>query len=308
MALTIKMRIDEQPEHSYVFTTGDGGQIELLPLSVVQNGSYTAPDGTAYNIVTVNVPETELEHLNITANGTYTAEDGTAYDVVTVNVQPLLEAVTRSFTENGTYTIEPSEGKDGISGVTVVVDVPEYIPVLENIQDTITQNGQYTYVPSVYYDGIGQIDIDVDVPTGGGTSNVVMGTFTPTDGANQTISTGHTGVVRALYFWVIDKTSLDNVAVQNLTRAYSALNIGAGNTAYFWKLETHRTGTSGNTLASNGYYQVMSAAAQGTAPSNLVGISSDGGTIYYRGKASTGTTAYGFSPQVQYGYLVVYDS
>ena len=107
MALTIRMRIDEQPEHSYVFSTGDGGQIELIPLSVVKNGSYTAPDGKAYNIVTVNVPDTELEHLNITANGTYTAEDGTAYDVVTVNVEPILEEVTRSYTENGTYTDKP---------------------------------------------------------------------------------------------------------------------------------------------------------------------------------------------------------
>lgn len=308
MALTIKMRIDEQPEHSYVFSTGDGGQIELLPLSVVQNGTYRpSEENQAFNLVTVNVPQPIVEQLNITANGTY-EQAGVVYDVVTVNVQPLLEAVTRSFTENGTYTIEPTEGYDGISDVTVVVDVPEYIPVLENIQDTITQNGQYTYVPSEYYDGISQIDIEVDVPTGGGTSNVVEGVFTPTDGANQTITTGHTGVVRALYFWVIDKTSLDNLSVQNLTRAYSAVNIGTGNTSYFWKLETHRTGTSGNTLASNGCYQVMSASAQGTAPSNLVGISSDGGTIYYRGKASTGTTAYGFSPQVQYGYLVVYDS
>lgn len=123
MALTIKMRIDEQPEHSYVFSTGDGGQIELIPLSVVQNGSYTPEVGKAYNLVTVNVPETELEHLNITANGTYTAEDGRAYDVVTVNVEPLLEAVTRTYTENGTYTIEPSEGFDGIERATLTVNV-----------------------------------------------------------------------------------------------------------------------------------------------------------------------------------------
>lgn len=122
MALTIKMRIDENPEHSYVFST-DGGQIELIPLSVIQNGNYSAPDGKAYNLVSVNVPVPMIESLNITENGTYTAEDGHAYDVVTVNVEPLLELVTRSITENGTYTIEASEGYDGISRATVTVNV-----------------------------------------------------------------------------------------------------------------------------------------------------------------------------------------
>lgn len=56
MALTIKMRIDENPEHSYIFSTGDGGQIELIPLSVVQNGRYEAEKGKAFNLVTVDVP------------------------------------------------------------------------------------------------------------------------------------------------------------------------------------------------------------------------------------------------------------
>ena len=122
MALTIKMRIDEQPEHSYVFST-DGGQIELIPLSVIQNGNYSAPDGKAYNLVSVNVPVTILDELNITENGTYTAEDGHAYDVVTVNIEPLLEIVSRSITENGTYVIDPSEGYDGIERATITVNV-----------------------------------------------------------------------------------------------------------------------------------------------------------------------------------------
>lgn len=124
MALVLKMQINEQPENQYVFSTGDGGQIELIPLSVVANGSYSAPDGKAYNLVTVNVPDTELESLNITENGTYNAPDGTAYNVVTVNVEPILEAVSRTYSANGTYTIQPSEGSDGISSVTVVVNVP----------------------------------------------------------------------------------------------------------------------------------------------------------------------------------------
>ena len=87
MSLTIKMRIDENPEHSYIFSTGDGGQIELIPLSVVQNGRYEAEEGKAFNLVTVNVPETMLETLNITENGTFTSDSGHAWNVVNVNVE-----------------------------------------------------------------------------------------------------------------------------------------------------------------------------------------------------------------------------
>lgn len=124
MALTIRMRIDENDEHSYYYATGDGTQIELIPLVVNANGEYVPAEGKAYNRVTVTVPETELETLVVDANGTYNAPDGKAYNVVKVNVQSVLEAVTRSYTENGTYTIEPSEGYDGISGVTINIDVP----------------------------------------------------------------------------------------------------------------------------------------------------------------------------------------
>lgn len=125
MALTIKMRIDENPEHSYVFSTGDGGQIELIPLSVVQNGEYRPAEANqAFNLVTVNVPTPVVESLNITENGTFTSESGHVWNVVNVNVEPLLEAVSRTITENGTYTITPSEGYDGINQIMLNIDVP----------------------------------------------------------------------------------------------------------------------------------------------------------------------------------------
>lgn len=305
MGLTIKMRIDEHPEHTYVYSTGDDGHIELIPLSVVANGHYAPDDGYGYSYVDVDVPEPVIETLNITENGTYTAE-GKVWNVVTVDVAPLLESVTKYYDTNGTYSFTPSAGKDGISDVTVTVDVPQALPNLESIVDTITANGQYTYTAGVGYDGIDSVDLDVNV-SGGSGGNVVVGLFTPVDGASQSFNTGRTGIVRALYLWPVDKSAVDDVAVQYILRAYSAVNTGTGNGSYFWKLSTLRSGTSGSTLASNGYYQVMSANAIGTAPSNVVGISSDGGTIYYRGKASAGTTSYGFTPQAQYNYMVVYD-
>ena len=66
MALVLKMQIDDKQEHQYIFSTGEEGTIELIPLSVVANGRYQAPEGKAYNLVSVEVPEIELESLNIT--------------------------------------------------------------------------------------------------------------------------------------------------------------------------------------------------------------------------------------------------
>jgi hypothetical protein len=58
-------------------------------LSVTANGTYSE-DGVVYKPVVVNVPETPLSSLSVTANGTYTAPSGTAYNEVDVNV-PLPE-------------------------------------------------------------------------------------------------------------------------------------------------------------------------------------------------------------------------
>lgn len=63
-----------------------GGDVTIEPLSVDENGTYTAPSGTAYTPVTVEVPQTVLDTLNVTENGTYTAEEGHAYDEVNVSV------------------------------------------------------------------------------------------------------------------------------------------------------------------------------------------------------------------------------
>jgi hypothetical protein len=58
-------------------------------LSVTKNGRYHE-DGVVYDPVIVNVPETPLSKLTVTENGTYTAPSGTAYNEVDVDV-PLPE-------------------------------------------------------------------------------------------------------------------------------------------------------------------------------------------------------------------------
>lgn len=59
--------------------------------------------------------------LQITANG---AKDVTNYKNVNVNVAPNLEQKTVTITENGTTDVTPTTGKDGMSKVTVNVNVP----------------------------------------------------------------------------------------------------------------------------------------------------------------------------------------
>lgn len=55
-------------------------------LSVEENGTYKAPDGSTYESVTVEVPPVDAGTLEVTENGTYEAEDGTAYSKVIVAV------------------------------------------------------------------------------------------------------------------------------------------------------------------------------------------------------------------------------
>lgn len=179
MALTIRMRIDENDEHSYYYATGDGTQIELIPLVVNANGEYVPDEGKAYNRVTVTVPETELETLVVDANGTYNAPDGKAYNVVRVNVQSVLEAVTRSYTANGTYTIEPSEGFDGISGVTINIDVPT-----GGGGDVVTVYKRFTPTAD---DTVYTIDLSADKPQNKQLNGFII---RPALGTFQSISSG----------------------------------------------------------------------------------------------------------------------
>lgn len=67
----------------------DDRDLKVEGLSVTENGRYHE-DGVVYDPVIVNVPETPLSKLTVTENGTYTAPSGTAYSEVDVDV-PLPE-------------------------------------------------------------------------------------------------------------------------------------------------------------------------------------------------------------------------
>lgn len=63
-----------------------GADIVVERLAVTENGTYTADEGTAYNVVKVNVPQLTTYELTTNGNGVYTPEEGKAYNKVTVNV------------------------------------------------------------------------------------------------------------------------------------------------------------------------------------------------------------------------------
>ena len=63
--------------------------VTVEPLTANQNGVYTAPEGTAYSPVTVDVdvPEPVITPLSVNENGTYNAPTGVdGYSPVTVSV------------------------------------------------------------------------------------------------------------------------------------------------------------------------------------------------------------------------------
>ena len=69
---------------------GTGGNITLQPITITENGVYTAGVGNGYNKVTVNVeipecPEIPLTAITINSNGTYIPEEG-GYNEVIVDV------------------------------------------------------------------------------------------------------------------------------------------------------------------------------------------------------------------------------
>ena len=54
---------------------GGGSETQIDPLSVTENGTYTAEDGHAYSPVTVDVPNPSTGSISIIENGTYDVTD-----------------------------------------------------------------------------------------------------------------------------------------------------------------------------------------------------------------------------------------
>ena len=86
------------------------------------------------------------EPITITQNGTYTAPDGVGYSPINVNV-PSKEEETKSITitENGTTTVLPTSGKV-LSKVDIVANVPQSVAsgTVKNLLDA-TKSAMYLF-------------------------------------------------------------------------------------------------------------------------------------------------------------------
>ena len=128
---------------------GDGGSsLDVESLSVTENGTYEAEEGTAFNPVTVNVPSPELKTYAINMNGDYDSPSGTAWNHVRVSVPKQRLTVT----ENGTYN-HTAQTTGGFS--PVVVNVPQ----LDAITGNFSANGSYVAPSGKAYD-----NVNVNVP------------------------------------------------------------------------------------------------------------------------------------------------
>lgn len=128
-----------------------GSDIDVKPLSVTENGTYTAPSGEAYSPVVVDVEGiVPTGTFPISENGQY---DITQYASVDVTVPQIEPTGTIEISQNGTYDVSDYAEAD--------VDVPQPSGTLP-----ITQNG--TYNVSSY------AEATVNVQGGGGNADGII--------------------------------------------------------------------------------------------------------------------------------------
>lgn len=122
---------------------GGGGGISVVPLTATENKKYTAPSGTAYSPVTVNVPTTTptLIPKTISANGIYAAEDDNAdgFSAVTVNV-PVGDTIYYTNRNVGYTAHTVATGTQFVGGNQFDGAAEMETAVLSNIEGQITQN------------------------------------------------------------------------------------------------------------------------------------------------------------------------
>lgn len=141
--------------------------ITVTALNVTENGTYPAPEGSAYSPVTVNVSDVPavIESLSITANGTYTAPSGVdGYSPITVNVPAVMPEKTIisnfDFTSNTPYfdTARQIDSTTWFAGLTLDAGVGLRITsyTTQSRTPTYLNYGQYYHIEL----GIGNLDQD----------------------------------------------------------------------------------------------------------------------------------------------------
>lgn len=164
-------------------------------VTITVNGSQTVTpdegkDGLSKVTINVNVPSGEpTGTIQITENGTV---DVSNYASAEVDVDPDLQSKSVTITANGSQTITPDTGKDGLSSVAVTVNVPGATPTLQTKNAVPTTSSQ-TITPDAGYDGLSSVIVagDEDLIAGNikkdiqifGVTGTYEGSGAPTNGS-----------------------------------------------------------------------------------------------------------------------------
>ena len=107
--------------------------------------------------------------LDITSNGNAIeflpeeGEEGWNKILANVNVQPNLQAKEVSYSSRGEQEVVADNGYDGLSSVTVNVNVPE--PAIQTLEkQVLTENKTYNFDVPEGKDGLGNLEVEVAVP------------------------------------------------------------------------------------------------------------------------------------------------
>lgn len=141
-------------------------------VNITKNGSTTVKPDTNYDVVeqvvvNTNIPLQEKQVDVLLSEPTTVILPDTGYTGITkltVNHSPVEANTAYTATNNGNYTIHPSEGYDATTSVNLTVNVPA-TPVEPTKQVTITSNGTTNIIPADGYDAIEGVDVTVNVPS-----------------------------------------------------------------------------------------------------------------------------------------------
>ena len=117
-----------------------------------------------------SIPQTvksdlQAKSVTITSNGTTTVTPDSGYDgmestTITTNVQPKLQAKTATLTTTSSTVISPDSGYYGLSKVTVA-------PATQTKSTTITSNGTTTIKPDSGKVGLTSVSVTTNIARGG---------------------------------------------------------------------------------------------------------------------------------------------
>ncbi|GAB1227967.1 hypothetical protein ENUP19_0366G0005 [Entamoeba nuttalli] len=148
--------------------------INTITLSsyITQNGNYTIQTPSDYDgIKEVNLkvdvpPKTEdmlVKLINQNGQQSFLPEPNHTFSHVsiTTDVNPPLQTLTHTFTNNGNYLLKPDENHYGLNAVNASINVQ---PALQTKDIIIQENTTATYTPDSNYYGFSKITITTNIP------------------------------------------------------------------------------------------------------------------------------------------------